>query len=183
MSLTIDKAIYQTSGKNDECLTPDWVVKAIMKYIPRKKIWCPFDKEDSAFVRVLRSDGFDVEHSHICDGKDFYEYEPDGWDVIVSNPPFTNKRKIFQRAFSFGKPFMLMMTAQWLNDAAPIQLYIENEAEMQLIHFDKRIEFSCPDGKNGKVPFKTIFFCRDILPNGNVLIIAPKNKQLTLFDI
>lgn len=173
---TINQAIYNTQGKNDECMTPDWVVKAILPYIPRKIIWCPFDKEDSAFVRILKENGYIVRHSHISNGQDFYNYEPEQWDIIVSNPPFTNKRLIFDRALSFNKPFMLLMTAQWLNDAAPVQLYQEHKAELELIHFDKRIEFFCLRGDNGKVPFKSLFFCRDILPYGNVLLSVPKTN-------
>ena len=46
----------------------------------------------------------------IVTGQDFFDYEPDKWDVMVSNPPFTNKRKYFERALSFGKPFALIMT-------------------------------------------------------------------------
>ena len=37
-------------------------------------------------------------------GIDFFDFQPEYWDVMVSNPPFTN-RKYFERALSFGKPF------------------------------------------------------------------------------
>ena len=43
---------------------------------------------------------------------------------IVSNPPFTNKRKYFERALSFNKPFALIMTNAWLNDSAPKQIIL-----------------------------------------------------------
>ena len=61
------------------------------------------------------------------DDQDFFEYEPDNWDVIVSNPPFTKKRNYFERALSFNKPFALIMTNTWLNDSAPKQLFKEKE--------------------------------------------------------
>jgi hypothetical protein len=57
------------------------------------------DKEDSEFVKQIRENGNKVIHAHISEGKDFYTYEPDEhWDCIISNPPFTNKAKIFERA-------------------------------------------------------------------------------------
>lgn len=118
------QTILYSKGQNDECMTPEYGVKPIIKYIPKDKIvWCPFDKEDSEFVKQFLANGYKVTFSHIDYGQDFYTYEPNEWDVIVSNPPFTNKRKIFERALSFGKPFALIMSNTWLNDAAPKQLF------------------------------------------------------------
>lgn len=132
--------ILYSAGKNDECYTPDYVVEAIVPFLPKDKvIWCPFDRDDSAFVRVLRAHGFKIVNSHIDYGQDFYIFEPANWDIIVSNPPFTNKRGIFLRALSFNKPFALIMSNTWLNDAAPNILF--EEKDLQLLMFRKRINF------------------------------------------
>ena len=56
---------YLTAGRgkeSDECLTPRYGVLPIVKHLRNrgyKKILCPFDKSDSMFVRVLRSEGSD----------------------------------------------------------------------------------------------------------------------------
>jgi len=156
--LTSSSILY-SSGKNDECYTPVYGVLPIVKYIPDgARVWCPFDTADSAFVRVLLANGIEVARSHIQDGMDFYKYEPESWDVIVSNPPFTKKRQIFERALSFNKPFALLMSNTWLNDAAPKQLFFD--IELQLLMFDKRIEYD--DRKC--VTFSSSYFCRDFLP-------------------
>ena len=133
------KGLMYTKGSNDECYTPDYGVEPILEYIPKDAIvWCPFDEPSSEFVKQISKQNT-VVHSHINEGKDFFEYEPDEWDVIVSNPPFTNKRKFFERALSFGKPFALIMTNTWLNDSAPKQLF--KEKDLQLLMFDKRMKF------------------------------------------
>ena len=52
-------------------------------------IWCPFDKEESWFVKLI-SEKNKVIYSHIDNGQDFYNYEPtEHWDCIISNPPFS----------------------------------------------------------------------------------------------
>jgi hypothetical protein len=142
------KKLMYTAGKNDECYTPAYAVTPILKYIPKDaKVWCPFDTKESEFVKQISLQN-DVVHSHLEDGKDFYEYEPDSWDVIVSNPPFTGKRQIFERALSFEKPFALIMSNTWLNDSAPKQLFYTKD--LQLLMFDKRMRFIMEGGQDNK---------------------------------
>lgn len=137
------KDILYSKGNNDECYTPFYGVKPILKYIPNNTtVWCPFDTEKSEFVKQIRNlgRGIKVIYSHISKGEDFFTYEPNvKWDVIISNPPFTGKRKIFERALSFNKPFALIMSNTWLNDSAPKQLF--KDKDLQLLMFDKRMKF------------------------------------------
>lgn len=155
------RSILYSRGRNDECETPAYGVKPIIKYIPHGAVvWCPFDKAHSQFVELI-SKTHRVVYSHVDEGRDFYVYEPDHWDVIVSNPPFTNKRKIFERALSFGKPFALLMTNTWLNDAAPVRLFLERQ--LQLLMFDKRIEY-LTKYKAKRITFGSSYYCCDFLP-------------------
>ena len=175
MSLDSGKLMY-SGGSNDECYTPLYGVKPILKYIPKDVIvWCPFDTFESHFVKEISKTN-EVVASHIWTGQDFFDYEPDEWDVIVSNPPFTNKRKYFERALSFDKPFALIMTNTWLNDSAPKQLF--KDKDLQLLMFDKRMKFVSPDGRdNDKITFSSSYYCYNFLPKQIVmeeLDIPPK---------
>jgi hypothetical protein len=154
--------LYST-GNNDECYTPAYGVTPILKYIPKDAVvWCPFDTAESEFVRQISTQN-KVIATHINQGFDFFEFEPDNWDVIVSNPPFTRKRQFFERALSFNKPFALIMTNTWLNDAAPKQLF--KDKDLQLLMFDKRMEFIQPNAKQtGKITFSSSYYCWNFLP-------------------
>lgn len=60
-------------NKNDECYTPEYAIKPIVKYIKsNSRIWCPFDTLESNYVKILSAAGHDVYHSHINDGQDFF---------------------------------------------------------------------------------------------------------------
>lgn len=169
------KTIMFSEGKNDECYTPDYGVKPILKYIPKDAVvWCPFDKANSEFVKQI-SQTNKVVYSHIDDGKDFFSYEPEAWDVIVSNPPFTNKRKFFERALSFKKPFALIMTNTWLNDSAPKKLFADRD--LQLLMFDKRMEFIQADTTKTKtkITFSSSYYCWDFLPKQIIMEKLDKN--------
>lgn len=158
------KEILYAKGANDECVTLWYAVEPIIKYIPLKwVVWCPFDTEKSEFVKQIRANGNKVIFSHISEGKDFYTYEPEeNWDCIVSNPPFTNKRGIFERALSFDKPFALIMSNTWLNDAAPKQLF--KDKDLQLLMFDKRMRFKNNGEIQNKITFSSSYFCYNFLP-------------------
>ena len=157
------KKVLYSKGKNDECMTLDYAVKPILKYIPKDAvIWCPFDTAESEFVKHISKTN-KVIHSHISEGKDFYNYEPEEhWDIIISNPPFTNKRKIFERALSFNKPFALIMSNTWLNDSAPKQLF--KNKDLQLLMFEKRMKFINNGKIDNKITLSSSYYCYKFLP-------------------
>lgn len=171
------KDILYSKGQNDECYTFEYAVEPILKYIPKGvTVWCPFDKADSAFVRLI-SQTNPVVHSHIDEGQDFYTYEPEHWDIIVSNPPFTGKRRIVERALSFGKPFALILPNTWLNDSAPKQLF--KNIPLELLMFEQRMEFDMKDGINKGITFSSSYFCNGVLPKQIIMESLNKPKKGT----
>lgn len=182
--------MYDQLNTNDECYTPRYGVEPMLKLVIEKikdmkyiepmdiTIWCPFDTENSEYVRMFREQGFKVIHSHIWDGKDFLTYEPEEhYDFIISNPPFTNKRVWVERAIQLKKPFAFLLPATWLNDTAPFQLGVE----LDILMFDKRINF----GKPG-ISFKAIYYSHGIQPTRymvNKLNVDKKDKSKMWEDL
>jgi len=159
------RVAYNKIG-NDEQFTPAYGVRPILKYIPLGAVvWCPFDHKDSEFVKEISKTN-KVIYSHIEYGQDFFEFVPaQHWDVIVSNPPFKNKRRFFERALELGKPFALIMTNTWLNDAYSKKVFMEAGRQMQLLMFDKRIKYENKEDRPNKSPtFSSSYFCCDFLP-------------------
>lgn len=158
------KEILYSEGNNDECYTLPYGVKPIIKYIPKNAVvWCPFDTEESEFVKQIRANGNRVIATHISEGRNFYTFEPnEHWDCIVSNPHFSHKRETFERALSFNKPFALLMALTWLNDSAPKQLFMEKD--LQLLMFDKRMKFKNNGEIQNKITFSSAYYCWNFLP-------------------
>jgi hypothetical protein len=164
--------ILYSPGSNDECYTPGYGVIPIISFIPPGAVvWCPFDKDDSNFVKLITMFGNKVVFSHIDYGQDFYHYEPDeSWDVIVSNPPFTNKRLIFERALSFGKPIALIAPCTWLNDSGSKKAFLNTGRKMQQLLFNNRIIYTGPNGQMAnKITFSSMYLCSDFLPKDIIL--------------
>ena len=161
---------YLTASNNDELYTPYYASEPLMKYIPVNKIvWCPFDKEWSSFVQLLIKNGNKVIYSHIDNYLDFFKYEPDEYDIIISNPPFSIKDKILERIYSFNKPFAILLPLNSLQGKTRYK-YFKNG--IQLLSFHARISYHDKRHLDNVVkgsPFATAYFCKDLLPKDLVI--------------
>lgn len=151
---------------NDEFYTPEYAVRPIVPYLePECKIWCPFDTEESLFVKVFRESGFEVVHTHISNGKDFFNEWVD-CDYIVSNPPYSMKTEVLQRLFERDTPFAMLVGVVGLFESKRrFELFRDNYFE--IMYFNKRISFlrSYQDDKPMiNPPFSSVYVCRDVLP-------------------
>lgn len=155
--------VYYVNGGGDEQYTPKYGVEILLPHIQHLKdriIWCPFDKEDSEFVIVLKENGFKVIHSHIQNGQDFFEYEPEKWDIIISNPPYKNKRAFWERCLDLKKPFALLLPLNILSDSVINNTMKERQRELQLLIPSRRMRFfNKQTGETGNQPtFKASYF-------------------------
>ena len=163
------------SKRNDEYYTPAYAVKALLPYIKEKStIWCPFDKQWSEFVRILTEHNHKVIFSHIDEGKDFFHYEPqESYDYIISNPPFSKKREILQRLNTLNKPYAMLLPINLLNDNYSNVL----DSSLELIIFDRRMEFKGRNINGNHISFKTIYFCKNFLNLPHSIVFAPLNRN------
>ena len=148
-------------------MTLNYGVEPILKYLPKDwVVWCPFDTEDSEFVKQIRENGNKVIHSHISDGKDFYTYEPEEhYDIIISNPPFSKKDSILKRLDELGKPFAVLLPANSIQGNARYQNCFKNGIQMLCFNYrvDYHTNFNFETYTKGN-HFASAYFCRDVLP-------------------
>lgn len=161
----------QTTKESDEVYTPAYAVKPIIKYLDghcnktQYTIWCPFDEEDSNYVIELRKAGYKVIATHIKNGYDFFNYEPEEkYDFIVSNPPFSLKDKVLKRLCELDHAYAMLLPLPTLQGQKRFQ-YLKNS---EVLIFDKRINYyknkETKEIQKG-VAFASIYICKNVLPN------------------
>ena len=164
-------------NKNDEYYTPTYAVYPIIKYIkPNSTIWCPFDKEDSNYVKILKKEGFKVIYGHIETGQDFFEVDIPECDYIISNPPYSLKGQVFKKLYKIGKPFAMLINFQGIFDHKErFKMFKNNRVEMlwlsPRVNFIKQGEYK-PSG----VPFQSGYLCSGIFKNQLNFEYLDKNK-------
>ena len=150
----------------DEYYSPQNVVDMIVPYVLRggyKTIWCPFDTEDSLYVKTFQKLGYEVNYGHIDTGQDFFSYtEPQG-DIVVSNPPFSNKDNVFKHLYDLDIPFAIVMGANSLFDSRTrFKLFRENG--IQILVPQGRMKFVHKELGLMKSPaFQSVYVCSRVL--------------------
>ena len=155
--------IQYNFNKNDEYYTPSYAVYPIAKHLePNSTIWCPFDKENSQYVQVLKKEGFNVIYGHIETGQDFFAVDIPKCDYIISNPPYSLKKEVFERLYSTGIPFAMLINFQGIFDHKErFEMFKSNGVEM--LWLSPRVNYiKLNDSKASGVPFQSGYLCSGI---------------------
>ena len=151
-------ATFNNTGflKHDDYMTPKYAWEDIKEYIPQDKvIWEAFygDGKSGTYLEEL---GFNVIHEAI----DFFE-ENKG-DIIVSNPPFSKSKQIFDRLVELDKPFILILPSSKINTQYArvwkdkgLQIIIPKKR----IHFEKKIDGETPKNWGHSCNFDCFYYC------------------------
>ena len=155
----------KTDKASDEVYAPAYAVKPLLKYLDnsQKIIWCPFDQEDSEYVKIFREKGFNVIATHIDNGQNFFYYEPENYDIIISNPPFSIKDDIIKHLYELNKPYAILLPIPSLQGQKRFP-YMKN---CQALIFDRRINYyMTPEKKQIQkgVSFGSFYLCKNFLP-------------------
>lgn len=96
-------------AESDEYITPESAWDDVLPLIARDKvIWDPFFCDGG-------SDSYFRERGHLttaalsCQSDFFTVQPPENWDVILTNPPFSLKRRVLQRVVELGKPSIVLL--------------------------------------------------------------------------
>lgn len=172
---------------NDEFYTPEYAITPILKYLKKNStIWCPFDTDRSNYVKLLKQKDFNIINTHIDMGIDFFNCKIPECDYIISNPPYSLKTEVYERLFSIGIPFAMLVGVVGLFESKRRFLMFK-EHNFEIMYFDKRISYfkNYDDQKpNLKPPFSSVYLYSGILPKQIVFEELNKShnaEQLNLF--
>lgn len=152
---------------NDEFYTPAYAVRPIIKYLrANTTIWLPFDTADSQYTKILKEHGFNIIHTHIKDGIDFFLCSVPECDYIISNPPYSKKTEVLDRLFKIGKPFAMLVGVVGLFESKKRFDIFKNNS-FEILYFNKRVSF-CKAYSEMKPslnpPFSSVYICHNVLP-------------------
>ena len=165
-------------SNNDEFYTPIYAIKPILKYLnPKSKVWCPFDTEDSNFVKELRLHGNEVIATHLSTGKDFFLCEPIECDCIISNPPYSKKTEVLERLFLLDISFAMLVGVVGLFESQR-RFNMFNNNYFEIMYLNKRVAYFknfIEQKPSLNPPFSSVYICKGILPKQIIFENIEKN--------
>lgn len=160
------------SSGNDEFYTPAYAITPLLRHLPPPSskrpitVWCPFDTEQSLFVKTFRLFGYQVIATHISAGYDFFKTEPPECDYIISNPPYSLKGEVLERLFSLGTPFAMLVGVVGLFESQK-RFDMFKSHDFEIMYFNRRVSYF-KDYEEQKPslnpPFSSVYVCHGILP-------------------
>ena len=129
-------------------------------------MWCPFDTEQSLFVKIFRLFGYQVIATQISAGYDFFKTEPPECDYIISNPPYSLKGEVLERLFSLDTPFAMLVGVVGLFESQK-RFDMFKSHDFEIMYFNRRVSYF-KDYEEQKPslnpPFSSVYVCHGILP-------------------
>lgn len=152
------------NGRPDDFQTPALALEPLFPFLKKEWIIWECAQGTGNLVRGLEANGFKTIGSDILTSQDFLTWMPEKFDCIITNPPFSIKDEFLARAYSIGKPFAFLLPLTTFEGKKRQALF--RKYGVQVIFFDKRINFETPSGNGSSSWFATAWFSHGLnLPN------------------
>jgi len=139
-----NQILHKKSKTNDNYNTPKAAIDSVVHLIPKSSVvYEPFWNDTSKSHIYLQEHGFKTV-SHVGD---FYCDPPD-YDIIVSNPPFSDIQRCLSRLFELQKPFILIAPLSILVR----QYFRQYRDKLSILIPSKRIQFE-KEGSKDRSPY------------------------------
>jgi len=128
------------SNEFDRCQTPPYALDPILPYLSGTVWECAAG--EGSLSMALEKLGFKVVASDILRGQDFFRWQPESFDCIVTNPPYSSKFEWLERCYQLGKPFALLLPVETVGANKAQRLFEKHGVEV--VFMNRRVNFKMP---------------------------------------
>jgi hypothetical protein len=143
-------------GHADDFQTPKEAIYPLIPYLEKDWVIWECGSGNGNLVKAFEELEFKVIGTDILTGYDFLTWQPRQYDCIVTNPPYSLKEKFLERCYRLGKPFALLLPLTTFETRKRQRLF--KKYGVQVIFFDKRINFETPSGGGAGAWFAVAWF-------------------------
>lgn len=155
-------SLKQPFLKNDRYGTSKYIYGMLTDFVDYKKIiYNPFYLDGKAKI-YLNELGYD----HVIhNDEDFFEnYDKYEYDIIITNPPYTIKKRIFKKLYEINKPFIVIVpiatiTKLFIKEIFKSDVEITDIEKLQMIIPNKRMQFEKNGNQLKRCYFDCVFLC------------------------
>jgi hypothetical protein len=145
------------NGAKYDFQTPAAALLPLYPFLPKEWTVWECAAGNGNLVTALKDNGYNAIGSDLRTGNDFLMYEPaEHYDCIITNPPYDLKDEFLHRAYQLNKPFAFLLPLTTFEGKKRQSLFTKHGLEV--IMFDKRVNFETPDGEGKGSWFMTAWF-------------------------
>lgn len=154
---------------SQEMYTPPEATRQIIPFLPKNKIIWEMCYWEWHMAEELWKNWFEVVWEK---WKNCFEWQPEKFDIIVTNPPYRNNKDFLEKAINSKKPFALLIRLEhlWWVKASKL---LKN-LDIKILIPEKRISFITPKMREGKkvwwAAFHTIWITYGIIESNKQII-------------
>jgi hypothetical protein len=146
----------KAKGRTDVFQTPNTGLEPLLQFIPQGyTIWEPASANGN-IVSFFSRNNYEIVGTDLTQQIDFFDTNIPT-DCIITNPPYSIKDKWIKRCYELNRPFMLLLPITALEGKFRQKMYKDNG--IQLILFNKRINYETPSGNGSGAWFSSAWFC------------------------
>ena len=150
------KPAVMQRGHPDDFQTPPEALCPLYPHLQSRFVIWECAQGTGNLANALRGHGFAVVATDILNGHDFLHWQPDNWDCIVTNPPYSLKHEFLERAYGLGKPFALLLPLTTFETKR--RQFLFREFGVEVIFLPKRVNFETPSGEGTGAWFAVAWF-------------------------
>lgn len=169
------------TGSSDIFQTPKYALKPLIKYIPKNFIIWECACGNGNITQVLKDEGFKVIATDLKHGENFLTWQPDEFDCLVTNPPYSIKDEFLKRAYLLRKPFAFLLPITALEGRIRQGLY--KEYGIEIILMNSRINFETPSGIGTGSWFASAWFTNGLDLGNQLTFETFREDELPLLEL
>jgi len=150
------KPLSMSKGRTDDFQTPRQALKPLLPFLKKEwLIWECAEGKGNLTKEFMRL-GYRTIGTDLLFGYDFLKWQPDKFDCVITNPPYSLKQDFLIRAYSLNKPFAFLLPLTTFETTKRQELF--KNYGVEVILFDKRINFETPSGRGSGSWFAVAWF-------------------------
>ena len=162
-------SLKQNYKKNDRYGTSKYIYGMLRDFVDYKKIiYNPFYLDGKAKTYLNELGYNNVIHNN----EDFFEnYNKYDYDLIITNPPYSIKKKIFKKLYEINKPFIVIVPIATITKLFIKDIFKSDVERIEMIIPNRRMQFEKNGNQLKRCYFDCVFLCYKLNLKSNIVYL------------
>ena len=153
----VSLSLKQNYKNEDRYGTSKYIYGMLTDFVDKNKvIYNPFYLDGKAKTYLN-----ELGYNHVIhNDEDFFEnYNKYEYDIIISNPPYTIKKRIFTKLYEINKPFIMIVPISTITKLFIKDIFKNDVERLQMIIPNRRMQFEKNGNQLKRCYFDCVFLC------------------------